>query len=182
MPSPELHIAVIAGKRLFIIVYERMRFQLIRIAETRIAYCAYVRTFPRMYPLMTTQIGNLNEISLTEAALIRLLACVKPYMCFQMMVPCKSDKRKNYVITNRPPPPASPLHLLKKSFSLSKISGNLPFLACRTYERFFAGMCALVILQYVLVSERSGACRANKCLLWFLRGCASGWSSFRTIA
>lgn len=146
MPSPELHIAVIAGKRLFIIVYERMRFQLIRIAETRIAYCAYVRTFPRMYPLMTTQIGNLNEISLTEAALIRLLACVKPYMCFQMMVPCKS------------------------------------FLACRTYERFFAGMCALVILQYVLVSERSGACRANKCLLWFLRGCASGWSSFRTIA
>lgn len=63
---------------------------MIRIAELGRTEFARVRTFTRMYTQVTTEIGYLDELSITMAAVIRFLTGMQSHVRLQVVISCKS--------------------------------------------------------------------------------------------
>lgn len=81
---------MLALERFLALVDQKVSLQLIRVAEFRGAKLARVRPFTGMNAQMAAQIGNLDELPVAMAAVIRLLARVQPHVGLEVVVPCES--------------------------------------------------------------------------------------------
>lgn len=90
MPPSESHLAMLALERFLPLVDQEMSLQLVRVAEFRGAKLARVRPFAGMDAQMAAQVGNLDELPVAMAAVIRLLARVQPHVGLEVVVPCES--------------------------------------------------------------------------------------------